>query len=378
MKREKKTKCLSGLMRIFISVIIMLTLVSTVSAEYVSFSQLDINLGDSYFQYTDWGAVDFTFTGQDSIYYFNLSVNSTWQVQNIPVVSLAGTGVEQTMTYFFSLGNDVGTQVSTINYGYSFDAEPLSAMPSIIGSANVVTDHFAIWPGLFEDSYSQQFNLQAAQPLVGGKAKETTKHAISGFPNQEAGKNECVPAAVSNSLKFLKNERGLQVDEDDISIGKMKEAVDWSEKGAPMSTWWETKKKYMEDNEIDVSTRKITDISKLIAEVDAKQDIEVIESWLDKDGKRRGHATALVGITPLEDNRYSIDVVDDRKQGETGGIGNPRTYTYDPTKGTFYEVGFGYSKFEYAIVECPVPEPSSVVILSLGLVVLIGIRRRFP
>lgn len=378
MKTNQPTGVGPGSVAVLVAGLLVFAIVSVAAAESVRFSQLDINLGGTSYQYTDWGSVDFNFSGQGSIYYFNLSVNDSWQVQNIPVLSHAGAGVNQTMTYYFSLGNALGTQVATVNYGYSFSATPLVAAPTSGTTGSVGTGSFAMWPGLYEDPISiGELDLQVAQPLVGSEVAGTGKHAISGFPNQEAGKNECAPAAVSNSLTYLKDKRGLKVDDSKITIEEMKKATGWTANGAPLYTWWETKKKYMEDNKIPVTTRKITDISKLIAEIDAKQDIEIIESWEVTDPndptkkKRTGHATALVGITLLKDGRYSLDVADDRKQGEAGGTDNPRTYNYDPKNGSISEVGFANTKFEYAVVECPVPEPSTIMLLGLGLMVFL-------
>ncbi len=70
---------------------------------------------------------------------------------------------------------------------------------------------------------------------------------------------------------------------------------------------------------------------------------------------------------------FMPDIADDRKQGEADGCDNPRTYTVDPKTGNFDELGFT-SKFEYAVVECPVPEPGTIMTLGAGLLLLAGIR----
>lgn len=53
-----------------------------------------------------------------------------------------------------------------------------------------------------------------------------------GVPNQEVGNNECVPGAISNSLKFLQMQ-GLKLPDDKISIDAIKPATGWTPAGAP-------------------------------------------------------------------------------------------------------------------------------------------------
>jgi hypothetical protein len=332
------------------------------------FYQMDFNLSGTAYIDTEWGSVDFTFAGQEPIMYFNLTVNGTWQVQNIPVLSIEGVGVDQTMTYYFDLGTARGTNVTSLNYDFTFTPNILDTMPGLFKPALVADDYIAMWPG-FGGSMPP---LAPAKPLIGGEVVNSDeKYAHKDFPNQECAPNECTPTAVSNSLQFLNKRHGLGMDPNKITIDEMKKAVGWDPNGAPWD-WWRIKKKYMEDNDYPITTRKITDINELGAEMLDGQDIEINESWrelIDPNGDPNdpnnvtiaGHTTALIGITPLKNGKYSLDVADDRKQGEPGGCDNPRTYIYDPNdpKGTFCEIdpndpnGTFYTNFDHAVVECP-------------------------
>jgi len=86
----------------------------------LQFYQMDFNFDGIMYENTDWGSVDVVYVGQEPIMYFNLAVNGDWQIQNIPVLSNQGVDVDQTMTYYFDLGNDVGTEVFDIFYDYDF------------------------------------------------------------------------------------------------------------------------------------------------------------------------------------------------------------------------------------------------------------------
>jgi len=315
----------------------------------LQFYQMDFNFDGIMYANTDWGSVDVLFVGQEPIMYFNLAVNGEWQIQNIPVLSSQGVGVDQQMTYYFDLGCEVGEVVPDIMYDYDFTIDILQTMPGGSLSIPVMHDFVELWAG---EQGGSMPGLDEAKPLVGDEVSSPKKHSHSNFPNQECGKSECAPAAVSNSLKFLNQKHNLGLTDSQTSISTMKTATGWTSSGAP-AKWWETKKKYMGDNNYPIVTRKITDISKLADEIDAGQDVEIRETWKDSSNKTCGHVTCLIGITKLKNGKYSLDVSDDRKQGKPGGTNKPRTYTYDPATGKFYEAGFGYTKFEWAVVECP-------------------------
>ena len=106
-------------------------------------------------------------------------------------------------------------------------------------------------------------------------------HRRGDFPNQEANYGECNPTAVSNSLQYLNKIYNLGMDANQMSIERMKRAVgfDPNGPGTPLDTWWSLKRDYMNNNGYKITTRKITDISQLGAEIDANQDVEIQESW---------------------------------------------------------------------------------------------------
>ncbi len=309
----------------------------------LQFCQMDFNFDGTVYENTDWGSVDLIYVGQEPILYFNLAVNGEWQIQNIPIISGRGVNVDQVMTYYFDLGNEVGEEVTEITYGYAITEDILLSMPTETHTAIAADDYIIMSSGFG----GEMPDLAEAQPLVGGKAASTVKHAHKNFPNQEAGKNECAPAAVSNSLKFLNTKYKLGLTDAQTSIAEMKKATKWNN-GCALN-FWEDKKKYMEDNNYPITTRKMTNMDDIIKELDAGQDIEIIESW--NDGKS-AHATCLTGATKLENGKYTLEVVDDTKPDELGGTSNPRTYKYDENTGKINETGF-ITKFEYAIVECP-------------------------
>jgi len=236
-------------------------------------------------------------------------------------------------------------------------------MPAETGTALVFDQEVVLSSGIAGQEIPA---IQPAKPLVGGAAVSAKKHAHSNFPNQECGKDECIPAAVSNSLKFLNKKHNMGLNDNDLSTAKMKDATNWGTKkiggvivgtggwidhnnarpAGERNAWWEDKKAYMEKNNIPVTTRKITDLSKLAAEIDAGQDVELMGDW---------HCAAIVGITDLGGGKYKIDVAHDKQQGVTPGGLTTEPITYDPVTKKFKGSPgwFDGSSFRYAIVECP-------------------------
>jgi hypothetical protein len=347
----------------------------------IELNQIDFDVQGSVVADADWGSADITFMGAENIQYLNISVNGSWQVRNVPVLSREGVGVAQTMTYCFDLGVPPGQDLTSVEYGFTLTETIFAAAPPTTGTAVVFDRDVVIHSGAAGDPIPP---LQPAHALIADEAVEPVVHAHADFPNQECGPQECIPAAVSNSMKFLNDKHGLGLDEADISIEHMKTATNWGTKtvaSAPgpgvdrvidpypedlpdpysvdgawwrhddnaaageKNAWWEDKQTYMENNNIPVTTRKITDIAAIAVEIDAGQDVELQGDW---------HTAAIVGITENEDGTYSIDIAHDTEQGNEGGTVT-ETITYDPATGEFTGSPgfFDGSSFQYAVVECP-------------------------
>lgn len=343
-------------------------------ATSLSFSQLDFNLEGAIINNSEWGAVDLTYTGDTGILYFNLNVNGTWQVQNVPVVSREGPGLEQIENFNFDLGVARGTNVSSLNFGFTLTPAVQTSIP--VGSTlSLVNNELVV---SFRDVGEAAPALLPAAPLVGGQAADPAKHAHKKFPNQECGLNECNPTAASNSLQFLKSQNGLTIADADITIAAIKAKLqahpeggvfrdhnDTRASGNP-NAWWEDKKAYVESKNFPITTKQITKLSDIAAEIDRGEDVELQGDW---------HAAAIVSITDLAGGKFSVDVAHDTAQGMAGGT-KTQTIIFNPTTGKF-EGSPGFfdgSGFQYAVSESVVPEPSTVILLSLGLVCLAACR----
>jgi len=346
-------------------IIAMLCPACTGPGEIFRFSQVDFNFGGEEYKDSEWGCVDFTFTGVEEMMYLNLTVNGTWGIRNVPVLGAEGPGVRQTMSYYFDLGIIRGTDVTRLKYGYAFTPDILSDPPKMTAGTVVHRSVFALYPGARRDTIAGGGpDLAPGRPLIGGKAISPRKHAHKGLPNQQCGRGECLPAGASNNLKFLNSTMSLGMPEGKISIEAMKAAVgfsdlgtavtSWSQEKKALVDWWTRKQEYLDTNAIPIVTRDVTEMEALVAEIDNGRGIEIIESWEYEEGYR-GHAVSLVGITELTDGRFVLDVVDDRNQGDPArGCENPRSFTYDPKSRRMNEAGFS-AVFEVAVIGYPSP-----------------------
>lgn len=333
---------------------------SLVGAQSVVLSQQSFILDGVSTPTTEWGAADLTYTGQSPILYFNLAVNGSWQVQNVPVLSANGTGVTQSEVFSFDLGVPRGTNAGPVSYGYTLTSSVQGTMPvsSLLSSTAQTT-------AIFNSGVSGTPvpPVPPAAPLLGGPAADPVKHTVMNFPNQEAAKNECAPAAASNSLQYLNSKYQLNLKPGDISIAAFDTAMNFDPaKGVSLAGWPELKNAYLKSKGIGVSTTKFTTFADIIKEVDAGEDVELQGDW---------HTAAVVGITDLGGGKYALDVAHDTMQGVAGGT-RVDSIVYDPTTGKFKGSPsfFDGSSFQYAVGESPVPEASTFAGLSFGLLIL--------
>ena len=307
-------------------------------------NQIDFEIDGNYILDSTWGEAVITYElgGTFETYYLNLAVEERWVFQNIPI---GMSGTQDTITLDFDLAVENGIDVSLLYYACEITEEPLEFPPMDYEPIEVSDRGGIIYSG--EIDHFITFTIPG--PLVGLFPVDGAWHNKSDIYNQECDKAECVPAAISNSLKFLKKKHNLDMSDANISIAKMKTATGWTANGAPAGAnpWWERKKKYMEDNKYPIETTIHGDDVKLddiIKEIRRGQDVEL---------RVPGHAAMITGITKLSNGKYIFAITHDTKQGEDGGT-ETQLVVYDATTKKFtggkWIDGKALSKI---VVECP-------------------------
>ncbi len=314
-----------------------------------TFSQLDIDFdrGRVFVEDSNWGKLEIKFFGSPDFMYLNVSATGNWVIQNIPVVSIEGAGILQSMVYYFFLGIDSGQRIERLNYGLTLISAVRTSPPPQTQVASLQHASVVFASGLRERE-AEFHDASIAGFLVGAEAQSSEKLIHEGVPNQKARLNECVPVALSNSLKWLKKQ-GVALTDAEASIANMKQVVKWTPAGAGQQ-WVELKKKFRPDL---ITTRTTQEIEKVIEAFKAKCDVELSAG---------PHVAAVAAITPEKDGTFSMDMANDAMQGPPGpGTPEnlpPETITYDPKKRTVKgHPIWGNGKVSHFIIECPTKKP---------------------
>ena len=284
-----------------------------------------------------WGTATLGYENSSAILYFNLAADKRWVVRNVPVPP---STERAHWTFGFDLGVTKGTDVKQLEYAYELTPNVLTTMPGDFTRASVVDRLVVVSPGFQEGTPV----LRDPPDAEFGDAVASSAFHEGEFPNAGAGDKECVPAAVSNSLKFLNAKYGLGLTDEEMSIATMKRATDWDPTGCGFE-WYKTKDQYMQDRGYGVTTRKIENFDQIIEEIKAGQDVELCGDW---------HCAAVTGIARLTNGKYVIYVAHDTAQDEKGGeiyekiIYDPDTKKFEGSPGFFDGSGFSYF-----VVECP-------------------------
>lgn len=329
---------------IVISIFFGFTSCSKHPAAKLKFEQLDFELDGETIVNSAWGSVDLTYAGISDIQYFNLAVNNKHVLKNIPVLCVIGQSVNQPVTIRFDLGIHEGIEVDELEYAFSLSTNIIDSMPDNFQKAPVLDGKIIFNSGLIGvPKKVPKLDLPPPQ-IEGGPVYTVAFHGVD-FPNQDCGLNECLPAAVSNSLKFLNKKYNLKIPEDKLSIDAMKDATNWHGEGGHGKIGWENRKdEFMRKslNNYKIETKKITDFNEIIEEIRKGHDVELM---LDQ------HAVVVIGIAKLRNGKFWIEYVHDVKQGKKDGTVT-EIIIYDPQTGLFEGGAHMHaSKFRYFVSE---------------------------
>ncbi len=319
---KKKYTFLKARVRNFIIAILILVSFQT-SSQSLQFYQLSFDYGGPFTSDSDWGAADLTFTGDSAIFYFNLTVDTTWAIENMPVLSTKGAGILQTQRFWFRIGN-TGIPITSISYGFSFLTDTVASRPILNNTATVSSDVVIIHSGAAGNPGTGAPPPYADKQKGGKIVASAVPTNHSDFPSQECGVNECVPAAISNSLQWLNIKNNLGMDPNSISIAALCVGLDKGATGVDKDKIVDKKTAYCLKNKLPVTTQKVRSqaFGEIINEIDHSQDVELILKKLDGGY----HAVAITGIAKTGTGKFAITITEDSKQGCTGGtVSEPAT-----------------------------------------------------
>lgn len=317
--------------------------------------QLNFDLDGTITPDSEWGVVDLNFMGAGQIMYLNLAIGTQWVIQNIPVLSLQGAGVEQTQRFWFDIGTP-GESVSTLVYSIML-TPTISIQPTYFITQPVTPDWVRIKTGL-TGLPPGGGGPGPAGVQAGGAAVDPAPKLHMNFPNQESPNNYCVPTGVSNSLQWLNTENNLGMNPAKISIPALANAFGTNpNSGTPRNSIYKNKKDYCKKNKLPITTRKFkgSQIGDVAKEIKNGQDVELMVDWIGQGGK--GHCVAVTGITDHGGGKYSLVITHDKDQqnNTAGTVDENATYDKNTKKwGGALSNASGQSGDILFIVECPV------------------------
>jgi hypothetical protein len=322
---------------------------TVLAAETLDFQQLNWYGLTGPIQFSDWGQVTLSYDDPGIAQYLNLNVDGNWVVQNVCVPTGlpagGGGGGGCAVNLKFDLGVADGTQVNSLNYGYSLTTEPATSVPEIQGSAAVTQRDYQIGGEGGYDLGGADKPTHSPQKDAAPNGPKTIAiiPGLGGFVNQPQGPNECAPGAISNSLKYLKSRGKVQGLNDDIS--DIKPIIGWGADGAPAD--WPTRKKNHFENKTGqrVNTRFIEAPLTLAKAMDL---INQLKDGQDIEVDLKGHVEVLVGLALNKDGTVDLVLADDDQKDAQS---DPLHISGLMTNGTVQTIdGMELERF---VVECP-------------------------
>jgi len=272
----------------------------------------------------------------EPVQYLNLVFEGEWVMKNLPVRSGGAPGEQHTLSIPFNLGVEDGVEATGVTYAFEFTTEPLETQPDNTELGWVEDGEFVMDSG--EAGVSLQYTGFTTDPIwfINHNYTDAAFHPWSSIVNQDCGKNECAPTAISNSLKMLQASNPTAMAGLDIDIDDMKPRVDCDEDGSPAGTptdagaWWNLKKKWMDDHkDYPVQTDIVADKSKF------DDMMQAIRDGKDVELRVPGHVVMVTGIVKLADGSYILEVAHDVKQGDDTKGTKIELIKYDPSTNTF-------------------------------------------
>jgi hypothetical protein len=356
---------------VVVTIVYFMAVHTEVRAALLSFdiSQVNFELGADSVANSDWGHVSFSYDAAPGIQYFNLTMNNRWAAINVPVLSNVGIDVGRQRGVSFSLGNAVGTDVTSGVFRATLTPAPLSAAPSG-GSTLPVTDT-SVTVGSLEESPGPPGpapTLDFTNFAAPGRPSRST--SIDGARNQNCGVDECAPAAFSNSIWYLNDKFHLNIPPNKFNIPAMKTATHWRaptvQNGQPVPGTGGTSGDWVGGKREAVSQWiKTTEVSTLDAGfMDTVYD--ALAEGCDVEIRATGHIAVVTGLSEGADGSWAIDVGHDVLQGQSGGV-EVETIKYNPSEDRLANGGYGFNLklVRSFIIECPVPEPASISMIGL-------------
>ncbi|MDA1193738.1 MAG: hypothetical protein O2894_00990 [Planctomycetota bacterium] len=278
------------------------------------------------------------FNAPPGMYFLNsLIQNGTteWQIENLPLISPGGQvefRVPIALDDFQAVPNE---NVPFLNHATELTTLPLPLPPTNFLTAPVLDYLVEFQTGIqnavvpVPDPPSQPFKF--AYTLGSLFSYTTGGHAV--YTNQECGRNECGPAAVSNSLKTI----GVGTDAQN-SIAACKGLTGWTAGGVP-ANWPVGKGAATAGAPYNLTTTVHKPGATAAERIQLFCDIlDALAAGKDVEVDNPTHVAMVVSATKVTiggTTYYVLNVAHDTSQGAAGGVVTEPLF-YDPASNKFF------------------------------------------
>jgi len=330
--------------------------------------------------FSDWGEALVTFEGKSTIQYFNLARDGVWVIENAPLSSIEGTGVSQSLSINFDLGNTPGNPITSMLAAYALTDSPITSQPTN-NTPFTISERKITVGGIDGSPFVPGPGVPFLQPFGDPGWLPVDLAVNPDMVNQEVGVDECVPGAFSNSLKWLdERSKYVSIPEDKKTVAALKTVVNWRpptvKDGKPVpgtggANNTGIRKKGPEYTKYGVVTKEIraNDIDGLLAELKHHEDIEV---------NGANHMAVLTCVIKHANGKATLCVTHDTEQGKAGGL-KTQVIGYDPASSSWLTNAYGFragTGVDWFVSESPVPEPKIWWLVAAALSLVLGVRSR--
>lgn len=268
-----------------------------------------------------------------------------WVIQNLPVSPAAGFPYSPLI--FFQLPTNYPPGLSNfLNFTLTVTSNALST-PDLADTNLLRIYSYPVYycGGVGSNAIVFNFTNQSTDwSFLTNWVRIAQADAQPGFPNIEQGTNECVPGALVNSLEYLNSYFQLNIAASNLTVAAMKQAVQWTNLGAP-ANWASLKAQYMASNNIPIVTEVTNNFTNALNAIGLTNDVEIAVV---------GHVACVVGMSQYQNGRYDITIQHDIRQGQPGGTVR-QIISVDPATGAVTGLPWGPSQFVNFVIEHPPP-----------------------
>jgi hypothetical protein len=253
-----------------------------------------------------------TYVPTPTLRYLNLSLNSDWVVQNAPILPTLYQVRRHRQLVYFPLADE---DERDVRFGARLTTAPLGRAPRATEKARLRGRSESYYTGVHDTTMP---GPAVSPPRFQGAPLVEVVACRLDYPNQPCGKNECGPAAVSNSLKWLDKHYGLGIPAAKLTINAWKKILDWAGDGVKNGQWANLKVNYCNDknNRLPIDSTKLpgAQVAKALKEFKRGQAVEMFVG---------NHITALICMGQDSDGNYVVNAISDAAQEGQGKAGKP-------------------------------------------------------